>query len=352
MKILKYILVLLLLTGTANAQTTDAGDLTGTTACPWLKIAVGARAAGMGEAYTAICDDASAIFWNPGNLMRIRKTQFFAQYSMWLIDSGHQAASFAVPIGGKNRTGSITGAIPPPIPETAFYDPSFYYMGFNAFAPAGGYEEPDAPLPTPAGVFAIGVTALTSGEITSTDESGNPGAAVTMMSYAAIASFCQSVGDNIGLGLNVKMINETIADDISSTYALDAGISLSAGGIRLGGAIQNLGGSIKDLELPRVIRAGASMILGPITVSGDYVMPNDHAPYMSAGGEFSLGGALSARAGMIIGLDDFGSGSSNLVPEGFTAGVGLGGNNLSIDAAIVPYGDLGETYRASMKMSF
>ena len=40
----------------------------GTTAAQFLKIGVGARAIGMGGAFVAVADDATAIYWNPAGI--------------------------------------------------------------------------------------------------------------------------------------------------------------------------------------------------------------------------------------------------------------------------------------------
>jgi hypothetical protein len=64
MKLYKPVIVLamvLLTAGTASAQV-------GRTGVPFLLIAPGARAAGMGEAFIAISDDATAVHWNPAGL--------------------------------------------------------------------------------------------------------------------------------------------------------------------------------------------------------------------------------------------------------------------------------------------
>ncbi|MCB0302022.1 MAG: hypothetical protein KDE52_18315, partial [Calditrichaeota bacterium] len=46
-----------------------AGENDGVTGMSFLKIGVGARAGGMGEAYAAVADDATATYWNPAGLM-------------------------------------------------------------------------------------------------------------------------------------------------------------------------------------------------------------------------------------------------------------------------------------------
>jgi hypothetical protein len=43
---------------------------------PWNSVGIGVRAMGMGSAFTAISDDASGAYWNPGGLVRMKDTQF------------------------------------------------------------------------------------------------------------------------------------------------------------------------------------------------------------------------------------------------------------------------------------
>ena len=47
----------------------------GTTAADILKIGVGARAIGMGEAYVAQADDVSSLYWNPAGLALMQERQ-------------------------------------------------------------------------------------------------------------------------------------------------------------------------------------------------------------------------------------------------------------------------------------
>ena len=51
----------------ANFKMSDSG----TTTAQFLKLGVGARAIGMGEAYSAIADDPTAIYWNPAGLAAV-----------------------------------------------------------------------------------------------------------------------------------------------------------------------------------------------------------------------------------------------------------------------------------------
>jgi len=63
----------------------------------------GARPAGMGNAFTAVADDANAAFWNPAGLGRIQITEIMFMYAMPYmgmenVDLGFSAVSMVVPI--------------------------------------------------------------------------------------------------------------------------------------------------------------------------------------------------------------------------------------------------------------
>jgi hypothetical protein len=70
-------------------------------------IPVGARARGMGGAYTAVCDDASGIYWNPSALGRMHKSELvlFNQdlYSLGLVN--YSFVGFAYPHLGNGAMG-------------------------------------------------------------------------------------------------------------------------------------------------------------------------------------------------------------------------------------------------------
>jgi len=44
------------------------------------RIGIGARPKGMGDAFTAICDDGNSIYWNPAGIARIDRSQFNAMH--------------------------------------------------------------------------------------------------------------------------------------------------------------------------------------------------------------------------------------------------------------------------------
>src|SRR6267142_5966566 len=75
-------LAALLLPGLAHA---DIFEKVGTFGGQFLKIGVGARGAGMGGAFVAIADDATAVFWNAAGIARVDpdKSQLSLNHANW-----------------------------------------------------------------------------------------------------------------------------------------------------------------------------------------------------------------------------------------------------------------------------
>jgi len=66
---------------------------TGTTALQFLKLGIDARAVGMGEAYTAVSDDISSVWWNPAGLAPALNKQVFFSHTNWPADIYHEFAA-------------------------------------------------------------------------------------------------------------------------------------------------------------------------------------------------------------------------------------------------------------------
>src|SRR5688572_21501094 len=66
----------------------------GTSGGSFLNIPVGARAVAMGEAYTALADDVSSLYWNPAGLAFMRQSQASFMYNPSFNDlTYHNAAA-------------------------------------------------------------------------------------------------------------------------------------------------------------------------------------------------------------------------------------------------------------------
>lgn len=76
----RLIYLYLLTASLIPAMTAIAAD-EGAHAAEFLSHGVGARALGMGSAFVAIADDATATYWNPAGLTKVKKHSFSAMYS-------------------------------------------------------------------------------------------------------------------------------------------------------------------------------------------------------------------------------------------------------------------------------
>ncbi len=110
----------------------------------WLSIPIGARAQGMGAAYTAMANDVTSLFWNPAGLAYTERAHFFIARTNWIADInvnalavsynakqyGVFALSFASAdwgtIHGTQRANNAAGFI-----ETGDFSPEHYAIGLG-----------------------------------------------------------------------------------------------------------------------------------------------------------------------------------------------------------------------------
>src|SRR4051812_46483804 len=74
------VVVLFQIFGSLSASAQAATGRAGTASADFLKLGVGARYLAMGEAATAVADDANAIFWNPANIARLKRSSISFTY--------------------------------------------------------------------------------------------------------------------------------------------------------------------------------------------------------------------------------------------------------------------------------
>lgn len=315
MKKFKYPLILVLLFSIAVSAPGELNDKAGKTVASWLKVGVGGRAAGMGEAYSPVCNDATAMFWNPARLVKVEKPQVLAQYGMWLVGTGYHAIGFAKPILDKNgRLKDVLGI------------GIIYFTSGNM-----RYTE------------NINDAVKFDSELTSKDWFVMNGSAMSI-------SYGQVLSQSLSAGYTLKMIGETMLGRAGIGFALDAGIVYAAGSddnFNIALALQNVGTPIEGYELPQNIKLGAGITLGKLLLVADLNIQNDHAPKLNAGLEFKLTNLILLRCGYMLGRSEDG-----LDMTGLSTGIGLSANDLSLDIALVPFGTLGDTCRTSIVIKF
>lgn len=297
-------LALFLIAGAAATYAAGSSEK-GTSAADFLKVGVGARPMAMGEAYTALADDALALSWNSAGLTRTKRFSAVLAHTSYLESINHEYAAAAVkfPLIGL----AVGGAL------------QFQTVGDLTGRDSGGAE---------------------TGSVT-------PGEKVFTLGAA------QSFG-LVSIGLSGKLLKSEIQES-ADTVAIDAGVMtgpLLGNALRLGATASNLGGKLKYEEtsdpLPVTYRAGAAFtFMENLTLSADVVLPRDNDTVFALGGEVLLpvagGWSLAFRGGYNSRLTDDLDGLS-----GVSAGLGFGVKALQVDYALVPLGDLGLTHRISL----
>jgi hypothetical protein len=98
-----------MLTGSTSgyAQSTTAENFNneGSAGSTFQKIWVGARASGMGGAYSALADDISSLYWNPAGIAKLNGTNVGASYTRWFAGITHNFVGATMPISEKYRVG-------------------------------------------------------------------------------------------------------------------------------------------------------------------------------------------------------------------------------------------------------
>ncbi|MCX5801219.1 MAG: PorV/PorQ family protein [Candidatus Eisenbacteria bacterium] len=261
----------------------------------FLKMGVGARACAMGEAYVAIADDATAIYWNTAGLAEIQSPQITAMQNFWLADMSYQYLGLVCP----SRLGSLG--------ISAAYSSSGEIPKYENFQREGEYSAYDA-----AGTIA----------------------------------YARRLMGSASYGVSVKFIQEKIEEESARGFGVDVGLLCAPGilhGLKLGVAVNNMGPGIKFIEkadpLPLSVRVGAAYKTGPLLLAGDLGKPRDNDAYLCVGGELGIRDILALRAG-------YNSANS------YSAGIGLKWRRVSVDYAYVPYEYLGDTHRFSAGVRF
>ena len=274
-----------------------SGSYAGTSGAQFLKLGAGARASGMGEASVAVCDDASAVYWNPAGLCKIEGWSLNVMHVLWWDDVTYDWVGYGYRVN-----------------ETDVVGVGVQYMGY------GGIDQTND----------IGAK---TGEFTPNDMS-------VIVSY----------GKNVGLfcaGGSIKYIQSKITQT-ASTIAFDMGVTheMMGGKGELGATINNVGSGLRYIEedtpLPMNVKVGCSYKANKsMNLAMDVVMPNDNDTYFGIGGEYKYK-IVTGRVGYNTRTSDIGG------MAGITFGVGLKYNDVTVDYAYQGYEFLGDSHRLSI----
>jgi len=200
-KILLIVVSVLMIPILSNAEIFPK---TGTAGLQFLKLGIDARAIGMGEAYTAVSDDISSLYWNPGGLAvnsseTGKNTQVFFSHTNWVADIYHEY------IGVSNN---------------------FYF-----------------------GTLGLGISYLHMGEMDVTEEDpfGPTGEKFTSYDLAAGLTYSQMYTDKFSFGVTAKYLREEIDGFAVNGFSADIGSLYNTGwrNLKIGMAMRNFGPNLK-----------------------------------------------------------------------------------------------------------
>jgi hypothetical protein len=292
-----------------------------TTGASFLKIGAGARALGMGSAFTAAADDATALFWNPAGLAGLSSRQVTAMHTDWITDVRFDHLAYAHPLAGRGTT------------------------------------------------IGLGVAHLSQGRLDSRDENRASRGTFHARDAAVTLGLSRAVRPGTQLGANVKYIDQQIEREKAAGWAVDlGGLQQVSKTISLGLSVQNLGPSMRFVEegyrLPLSVTGGASWRLTHAFVTDVDVrhLVYEKKTSVSVGTEFWVMNRIALRSGYLSSLGGssgrFVSSSESAASRlsssltGMHMGLGLKIYSGQMDYALTPSGEFGSAHRLSLSYRF
>lgn len=298
----------------------------GTTAYQFLKLNVGVRGVGMGNALVAGVNDATAVYWNPGGLGWMENREVALTHVNLPADISYELAALAWPLG-----------------ETGV-------LGLQA-----------------------GVLHMDDMEVRTAERPEGTGEYFTASDIQFGLTFAKMVTDRFVFGITGKYLREELAEYVSSNFTVDVGLQYQTGfrSLRLGMVMQSYGpdatfdgsfidyresagttgepverdfqpatqplsfkaGVLADLETMAGFDMGGNM--GGL-VALQFEHPSDNQERVNTGLEMTYG-PLALRAGYNFNYDT----------DGFTFGFGVtqnfSGKAVRIDYAYADMGDMTDT---------
>lgn len=307
MRILGACLIALLLPGLGRGTGFSSSDK-GAGAAGFLNFGAGARGPGMGEAFAAVADDATALQWNPAALTRVEKRSAVFSHSAYVDSSYFSYAAYAHNLGN-------------------------------------------------AGVVSGGLLYFSAGRIAQTDAIGTETGSFTPYDVAASVGYARKI-DSWSAGIAAKYIRSRIIN-AAQTGAVDLGVltpELLDDRLRLAFTASNLGGKLRfeqeSESLPLVMRLGSAYkIVDRWLAALDLGFPQNGRPFAAAGTEFLLPVSAPWAVAGRVGYNSRTAGDVDGV-TGVSFGFGVGYEKLKMDYALAPMGSLGLTQRVSLAFNF
>jgi hypothetical protein len=269
------------------------------TGAAFLKIPVGPRVCGTGEAAVAYIDDASAMFYNPAGLANVPTFDVLLVHNQWLLDMNHE---YVAGVYGTEALGKFGLA--------------FDYWGSGSIQ----------------GINIRGETI--------------PGYTVSAADWSLDIGYGRAVAD-FSFGLGLKFVHEQMESLSTSAVAFDAGVMYNTPlkGLKVGASVADIGTKMKlyqeSYSLPLQARLGWRYNISIIGVTQDFILSEAEQPGIAAGVECRPVELIALRVGYRTGPDYDGF-------SGLRAGLGIAWHGIGVDYAFAPYGKLGASHRISI----
>ena len=282
----------------------------GETGVNFLRIPIGARAAGMGGAFVAVSDDSSGFYYNPAGLSRLQCGELSCMGVRWPGD-----------------------------------------MDFGYVCAASRFKNSG---------FGISYVALSKNDIPGYDatgvETGNTGFSDTMiaLTYSFMRTVDRQKEKYLHAGANVKIVRENLDTESAIAVAFDAGLiyAIKKDIFNIGLCVQNIGTGIKFYSaacpMPVNYKIGTSFkpFGSGFLVAVDFDIPVDNYASLNAGCEYRINQFFTLRAGYRE------KPAEKDLDEGVRCGIGFESDRVNVDYAYAPYGFIGEAHRFGLSYRF
>ncbi len=335
------------LIGTAGGAWGLTSNGGGSTA-EFLRIAPGARAAAMGEAYGPVASGAEAVYWNPAGLAGVERPE--ASYShielLSFVHHDHIAYAHPVPLLGGTLGSAFT-----------FYYQDSLDLVTNTNQVIGAFKpHSEAFSLAYARSFTVGENYREGDRAYFQDNWNIAG------DYRPLDRGGDIWDGNLDAGLSLKVLQETLHDRKAAAFAADAGVRFrhqDVDDFALSFVLRNFG------TRPRFINARESLpveadIGASYDIQGDKrrllavleaALPYYGAPFGKLGLEYSFRVGETSSMSLRTGYKTLSAPYLGFA-SGITAGVGLLTGKATADFSFQPIGALGEAYRFSLGWRF
>jgi hypothetical protein len=312
----KSILLLILLTrvvsGISSAQDSRY-------AADPLLLGAGARSLGMGSAFVAVSDDATALYWNAAGLAQLERAEIQAQH--------------AEQFGGTVNHDFITVGIPA---DLGTFGIGLVRLGVNGIR-LSSLEDPSLPL-------GPGNRPVASGKAGTSD-------------YTLTVGYGRAIRNHLSVGATLKLIWRNLDAGNGTGYGLDLGVHyVHHDTWRMGAVIKDVTGTRITFDSGARDRIQPSLNVGVAYLRPLQTLDGQILLSMSAVINEATSGAedgQTIRSGLEYRHQRGLAARLGLEGDHFTAGAGLEPTDrIRVDIAFLENGDLDNTYRISASLFF